>query len=144
MKSVQQILRTKGTLVHSIAPSATVFTALERMATENVGALVVLDGGRVVGLISERDYARKVILQDKASKQTTVSEIMATELVFVKTSHDVADCMELMSDRRVRHLPVIDDGELVGLVSIGDVVKAIIDEQKATIQNLESYITGRP
>ena len=144
MKNVERILASKGTTVHTITPTDTVFAALEQMAANGIGALVVLDKGDVVGVLSERDYARKVILQGKASKDTPVREIMETELVSVDTQATVAECMELMSERRVRHLPVIENGRLAGMISIGDVVKAIIDEQASTIEDLEKYITGRP
>lgn len=142
MKSVRQVLVKKGTGVHTIAPNDSVFVALEQMADQNVGALVVQDDGEVVGLISERDYARKVILQGKVSRDTAVREIMDTDPVSVGSVQTVSDCMALMTDRRVRHLPVIENGQLSGIISIGDVVHAIIDEQQSTIQDLEKYITG--
>lgn len=142
MKSVRQVLVKKGTGVHTIAPNDSVLVALEQMADRNVGALVVQDDGEVVGLVSERDYARKVILQGKVSRDTAVREIMDTDPVSVGSVQTVSDCMELMTERRVRHLPVIENGQLAGIISIGDVVHAIIDEQQSTIQDLEKYITG--
>jgi len=142
VKSVRQVLVKKGTGVHTIAPNDSVLVALEQMADRNVGALVVQDDGEVVGLVSERDYARKVILQGKVSRDTAVHEIMDADPVSVGSIQTVNDCMELMTDRRVRHLPVIENGQLSGIISIGDVVHAIIDEQQSTIQDLEKYITG--
>lgn len=144
MESVRQILGAKGTTVHTVSPTATVLSALKQMAEKNIGALVVLEDGEVVGIVSERDYARKVILRGKASSDTPISEIMETNPVSVNSTQVVGECMTLMSDHRVRHLPVIENGQLVGLVSIGDIVKAIIDGQQSTIDDLQRYITGRP
>ena len=142
MKTIQQVLADKGCDVYSISPMALVFEALGKMADRNVGALLVLDGDELVGLISERDYARKVILKDKASKHTPVSEIMSRHVVCVSPGLKVDACMALMTDKRIRHLAVMEDKRLVGVISIGDVVKAIIDHQEFTIQQLEHYITG--
>lgn len=142
MKTIQQVLEVKGRDVYSIGPGALVFDALGEMAELNVGALVVLDDGRLVGLISERDYARKVILKNKASKDTSVSEIMSRQVVCVTPTLKVDACMALMTDKRIRHLVVMEDESIAGVVSIGDVVKAIIDHQVFTIQQLEHYITG--
>jgi CBS domain-containing protein len=143
MHLVRQLLDRKGRSVHSIGPDATVFEALEIMAKHNVGALVVLDPvGELVGIVSERDYARKVILKGRVSKDTPVREIMATGVVCVNSNQTEQGCMALMTKHRVRHLPVIDDGQLVGIISIGDVVSAIIEDQKLTIEQLEHYISG--
>ena len=142
MKTIQQVLEAKGREVYSIAPEALVFDALGEMANLNIGSLVVLDGDELVGLISERDYARKVILKNRASKDTPVSEIMSRHVVCVSPKLNVDAGMSLMTDKRIRHLVVMDDGKLVGVISIGDVVKAIIDHQEFTIQQLEYYITG--
>jgi len=142
MKTIQQVLEAKGFDVFSIAPEVLVFDALGEMADLNVGALLVLDGDELVGLISERDYARKVILKNKASKDTPVSEIMSRRVVCVSPNLKVDACMSLMTDKRIRHLVVMDEGSLVGVISIGDVVKAIIDHQEFKIQQLEFYITG--
>lgn len=142
MKTIQQVLADKGCDVYSISPKALVFDALAEMADLNVGALLVLDGDELVGLISERDYARKVILKNKASKDTPVSEIMSSHVVCVSPRLKVDACMVLMTDKRIRHLAVMDDQSLVGVISIGDVVKAIIDHQEFAIQQLEHYITG--
>jgi CBS domain-containing protein len=144
LKTVRQLLGAKGRDVLGVAPEASVFEALQIMAAHDVGALVVLAGGELIGLISERDYARKVILRGRLSKDTPVREIMSTEIVTVGSRQTVEDCMSLMTERRIRHLPVLDDGQLVGIISIGDVVKGIIEDQQETIHQLEGYITGRP
>ena len=142
MKTIQQVLADKGCDAYSISPKALVFDALAEMANLNVGALLVLDGDELVGLISERDYARKVILKNRASKDTPVSEIMSGHVVCVSPRLKVDACMVLMTDKRIRHLVVMEDKSIVGVISIGDVVKAIIDHQEFTIQQLEHYITG--
>ena len=139
--TVNQILSTKGRGVYSIVSDLTVFEALRVMGEKNIGAILVIDDGALKGILSERDYARKIVLKDKSSKKTPVSEIMESEVVTVKPSDNVDHCMELMSKRRIRHLPVIDNGTVIGLVSIGDVVKAIIEVQKETIKHLDSYIS---
>ena len=139
---VRQVLSTKGSRIHSIAPDASVFDALQTMARHDVGALVVLDEGRVAGMFSERDYARKVILHGKASRDTAVRDIMSEQVVTVTPALTMEACMRLMTERRVRHLPVIDDGALIGIISIGDVVKAVMEEQRFLIDQLESYIRG--
>jgi CBS domain-containing protein len=142
MITVGQILNDKGYDVWSISPNATVYEALQLMAEKNVGALVVLDRRKAVGLISERDYARKVILKGKTSLNTPVREIMTSKVVSVCPKQSAEECMALMTDQRTRHLPVLEDGRLVGIVSIGDVVKKIIHHQEFTIQQLDNYITG--
>jgi len=144
MITVRDILRAKGQQVWWISPDATVFSALKLMAEKNIGALVVLDGEILAGIFSERDYARKVILKGKASKETFVREIMTSEVTTVRPSQLVDECMALMTDKRIRHLPVFEGEKLVGLISIGDVVKAVISEREFTIKQLESYITGGP
>ena len=140
MKSLQQLLHAKGAQVHSIRPDAKVIDALQLMAAKDIGALIVLEGGRLVGIMSERDYARKVILQGKSSHDIQVREIMTGDVVTVEPSRTIEECMALMTARRIRHLPVCDADELVGLVSIGDLVKEVIAEQEQTIRQLESYI----
>lgn len=120
----------------------TVFDALKTMADKNVGALLVLDGEAITGILSERDYARKVILHGKSSKELQVSEIMSSKVYFVSPTDNVDDCMALFTNKRVRHLPVLENEKLVGIISIGDVVKAVIADQEFTIRHLENYITG--
>lgn len=142
MKIITEILKTKGRDVWTVSPDSTVYDALQVMADKNVGALMVLERDKLVGVFSERDYARKIILKGKASKDTLVREIMSTELVWVHPDQTIGVCMDLMTNERIRHLPVLDEGRLVGVISIGDVVKAIISEQEFTIQQLEQYITG--
>lgn len=142
MKTVAQLLRAKGHEVLSVSPETTVFAALELMAEKNVGALIVLEGGRVVGIFSERDYARKVILKGKSSKETPVREIMSPRVLYVRPEQTIEECMALMTNKRVRHLPVLEEDRLVGVISIGDVVKAIISEQEFMIEQLQNYITG--
>ncbi|MBI2090508.1 MAG: CBS domain-containing protein [Deltaproteobacteria bacterium] len=144
MITVRDILRAKGDQIWWISPDATVFSALELMAEKNVGALVVLDGETLAGIFSERDYARKVILKGKASKETAVREIMTSEVTTVRPGQSVDECMALMTDKRIRHLPVFEGEKLVGLISIGDVVKAVISEREFVIKQLENYITGGP
>ena len=128
--------------VFTIRPRDTVYDALSQMAAKNVGALVVVDGGRVVGVVSERDYARKVILIGKASRETAVEEIMGSPAVTVSTGTTVAECMALMTGRHLRHLPVVAEGVLIGLVSIGDLVKALLADQEARLGKIEAYIRG--
>jgi CBS domain-containing protein len=140
--SVGAILAHKGSAVWSIAPNATVFDAIQLMADKNVGALPVVENGKLVGIISERDYTRKVILKGKSSKETPVRDIMTLEPVTAHPSDSVSECMHVMTEKRVRHLPVIEGSEMIGLVSIGDLVRRIISAQTATIDNLEKYITG--
>ena len=141
-KTVGHILQDKGSETWCVVPDASVYEALEIMADKNVGALVVVEHGRIVGILSERDYARKVILAGFGSKEMTVAEIMRPDPVTVGPEASVTQCMELMTDNRFRHLPVVVDGELVGVISIGDVVLAVIAEQRFLIAQLESYITG--
>lgn len=144
MKPVRELLRIKGQETWSVTPDTPVYDALKLMAEKNVGALLVLDGDKLAGILSERDYARKVILKGKASKNTPAREIMSENVVCVTPKQSVAECMALMTDKHIRHLPVIEDGKLVGVISIGDVVKAIISEQKFVIEQLEHYIAGAP
>lgn len=140
---IRDLLRKKGHQVHTIAPDDTVYEALVRMAHHNCGALLVMDSaGKLVGILSERDYARKVVLLGKTSRETTVAEIMTDRVVCLRPDQTLEDCMALMSDKRIRHLPVLDNDQVVGVVSIGDVVKAIISDQAFVIAQLESYITG--
>lgn len=140
MKTAMQLLQAKGREIHSISPDARVFDALKLMAEKNVGALVVTEGGRLAGIISERDYARKVILLSKSSHDIAVREIMTGKVITVRPAQTVEECMALMTGKRIRHLPVVDGDQLIGLLSIGDLVKEVIAEQEQTIRQLESYI----
>ena len=143
MKTVADILKTKTSgQIHTIAPGATVLEAISMMAEKGIGALVVTEGEQVVGIISERDYARRVVLMERSSYNTDVSEIMTTDVITVTPAQSNEYCMNLMTEKRLRHLPVIDDGRLVGLVSIGDLVKDIISDQQSMIRQLENYIRG--
>jgi CBS domain-containing protein len=143
MFTVKDMLDEKGSEVWTISPEALVIDALKLMAEKSIGALVVLDKGQVVGIISERDYARKVILKGKSSLDTPVKEIMTFQVYGVPTKTTAEECMALMTQRRIRHLPVMDRGKLIGLVSIGDVVKSVISEQKVAIEHLQNYIMGK-
>jgi CBS domain-containing protein len=140
MKTVNEILQAKSHKLLSISPEASVLDALKLMAEKEIGALVVLEGDKLVGIFSERDYARKVILHGKASKDTPVSEIMTHKVVCVEPGQSVEDCMALMTDQRIRHLPVLEDKRVIGVISIGDVVKEVISEQRFVIEQLEQYI----
>jgi CBS domain-containing protein len=139
---VSGILAQKGSTVWSIAPTAMVFDAIAMMADKNVGALPVVENNKLIGIISERDYSRKVILKGKSSRETRVEEIMTRQLVTAKPGDTVVDCMRVMTEKRVRHLPVIEGAQMIGVLSIGDVVKWVISAQAATIENLEQYISG--
>lgn len=140
MKTVSQLLQGKGGGVLSVTPESSVFTALKLMAEKNIGALLVMDGDVLRGIMSERDYARKVILLGKSSHELAVRDIMSDKVVSVTPKQTVDDCMALMTGRRIRHLPVLDNGRVVGVLSIGDLVKAVIEAQQQTIRELESYI----
>jgi CBS domain-containing protein len=140
--TVNQILSTKGNEVHSIVSTITVYEALKVMGEKNIGAVLIIEDNVLKGVLSERDYARKIVLKDKSSKKTYVNEIMEKEVFTVKPSDNLDYCMELMTARRIRHLPVVENDSIIGIVSIGDVVKAIIEVQKETIQHLDSYISG--
>ncbi len=143
MQSVKQMLDQKPTReVHAVAPSDTVYQAIERMAQAGVGALLVLDQGKLVGIVSERDYARKVILQGKSSKETSVSAIMTSNVVTTRLDDRANACMRLMTEKRIRHLPVLDGERVVGMLSIGDLLKAVIAAQQAEIAQLNSYIAS--
>jgi CBS domain-containing protein len=137
--TVRQMLRGKPG-VYSVQPEATMFDALKLMADQNIGAVLVMAAGHLEGIVSERDYARKVILLGKTSKETPVREIMTTNVICVEPGWTADQCMALMTDKRIRHLPVLDHGELMGVISIGDVVRAVVEEQQFTIASLERYI----
>lgn len=142
MKLVKHLLDAKGRDVLSIAPGATVLDAVKLMAEKGVGALVVMEGEQLLGIVSERDYARKVILKGRASDDTPVRDIMSEDLATTSSDSTVQQCMSLVTDRRIRHLPVVDDGRVTGVISIGDLVKAIIEDQQEEIEQLGQYISG--
>ncbi len=145
MTAVADILKSKTSqTVHAIGPDDSVFDALQRMADKRVGALLVMEGDAIVGILTERDYARKIALKGRTSALTLVRDVMTTAVMFVRPNQTSEECMALMTDNRLRHLPVVDDdGKLLGLISIGDLVKDIISEQKFVIEQLEHYITGQ-
>jgi CBS domain-containing protein len=142
MKRIQTLLKKKGYDVWRIAPDASVYDAIHLMAEKGVGALIVMDGPKLVGVISERDYARKIILEGRSSENTKISEIMSTEVITVGPDSRIEECMAMMTERRVRHLPVLDGDELLGVISLGDLVKYIIAEQQFVIEQMERYIAG--
>ena len=142
MKLVNHLLDTKGRRIVSITPDASVFDAIKQMADETVGSLLVMDGPKLVGILTERDYARKVILKGRASESTRVSEIMTSDVLTTTGAETANHCMEVMTERRIRHLPVVEDGRVVGMISIGDLVQAIISDQQEAIEHLEQYISG--
>jgi CBS domain-containing protein len=141
--TVARLLASKGHDLWSIAPDATVYDAIALMAERGIGALLVMDAERLVGIVSERDYARKVILQDRSSRDTPVSTIMSTDIVSVRPDQSIEACMALMTENRIRHLPVMQGDQVVGILSIGDLVKFIIADRELLIEQLEGYITGR-
>ncbi len=142
MSQVKQLLQAKGDTVYSIVPDAPVREAIKVMAQHRIGALLVMRGTQLVGVVSERDYARKVVLQGRSSAETAVSDIMSSEPLTVGPETDIFDCMRLCTDSRVRHLPVVQDGAVIGVISTGDLVKAVIDAQAEQIEHLERYITS--
>ena len=142
--TINDILQHKGSAAWTIRPDATVFEAIQVMAEKNIGALLVTDNDKLVGIISERDYTRKVVLKGKTSKQLKVREILSEKVLYVSPNHNIEECLRLMTDHRVRHLPVLDGGKIAGVVSIGDLVNWVISTQGTTIHQLETYITGHP
>jgi CBS domain-containing protein len=143
MKTAADVLKSKAhQAVHTITPGALVFDALKLMADKNIGALLVMEGERIAGIITERDYARKIVLMSRSSRETPVREIMTSAVMYVRPGQTTEECMVLMTENRLRHLPVVDGNRLLGLVSIGDLVKSIISEQKFTIEQLQNYISG--
>jgi CBS domain-containing protein len=141
MASVKQLLQGKGHDVLSIGPEVSVYDAIAKMAQEEVGALMVMEGESLVGVVSERDYARKVVLQGRSSRDTRVKDIMTTRVAYARPDQSVEECMAVMTEKRIRHLPVMDGDKLLGIISIGDLVKSIIEEQKHVIEQLEQYIS---
>jgi CBS domain-containing protein len=142
MKTVRDLLEQKGRKVWSVGPDSTVYDALRLMAEKDIGAVLVVSGEELVGVLSERDYARQVVLKGKASRDTPVREIMTSRVIYIRPEQTLEDCMALMTDKHVRHLPVVVGGRIEGLLSIGDVVKAVISEKQFLIQQLENYITS--
>ncbi len=142
MRKVQSILNRKGTAVHCVSADISVFQALEEMMNKNVSALIISSGDTIEGIFTERDYARKIVLLGRSSKDTPIAEVMSSAPLTVTASDSVASCMEIMTNKHVRHLPVLEGHKLAGIISIGDIVKEIIEEQQETIKHLESYISG--
>lgn len=142
MTNIKQLLDTKGREVLAIGPDDTVFDAIKKMADRNVGSLVVLDGKHLIGIITERHYARNVFLKGRSSPKTIVKEIMSTRVVCVRPEQSVEECMAVMTEKAVRHLPVLENKQVIGVISIGDLVKSVIDDQKFTIEQLEHYISS--
>tara|TARA_B110001454_G_scaffold154591_1_gene143896 strand:- start:1169 stop:1603 length:435 start_codon:yes stop_codon:yes gene_type:complete len=142
MTTIAQLLKTKGDQIWSVEPKATIFEALEIMSEKEIGALLVMEDGKLTGIFSERDYARKVILKGKSSKETQVGELMTKKVFYIDSQKTINDCMAMMTAKRIRHVPVIEDNQVMGIVTIGDVVNQIISEQEVTINHLENYITG--
>ena len=143
MKSVNDILKSKGNDIWAVKPDNTVYDSLQLMADKGIGSLLVMDGDKLVGIVTERDYARKVALEGRSSRDALVKEIMSTRVLCVNPQRTVEDCMALMTDKRARHLPVVDHKNVIGMISIGDLVKAVIAEQKFVIDQLHDYITGQ-
>lgn len=142
MTSVRQLLDGKSPEVHAVAPGAAVIDAIRLMAQKGIGAVLVMDGVRLAGILSERDYARKIVLRDRSSRDTPVAAIMTADLVTVTPTDTVEDCLQLVTDRRIRHLPVVEDGAVLGVISIGDLVKSVIEQQRQELGQLQQYIVG--
>ena len=142
MSTVRNILQKKGNAVFSVSPDSSVYDALETLENKNLGGLVVVENGKLIGIFTERDYARKVILKGRSSKETLVRDIMSSHPIFVTPDSTINDCMQLMSDKFIRHLPVLENDQLIGVISIGDLVRYIINEKDFIIENLEHYIMG--
>ena len=143
MTTINDLLRDKSSELWTVAPDDSVYEALQLMADKNIGAVLVMDSGRLVGLLSERDYARKLVLENRSSRETPVRDVMTQRVAYVSPSKEIEECLALMTDKRFRHLPVMDNDKLVGLVSIGDLVKGVIADKAFMIEQLEQYITGQ-
>jgi len=141
MRTVKQLLESKPPAIHAVSAQTPVIDAIRLMARECIGAVLVMEGPHLVGIVSERDYARKIVLEGRSSRDTEVRAIMSQEVITVSPTQNVADCMEIVSERRIRHLPVLEDGRVIGMVSIGDLVAAVIAEQRAELEHLQRYIT---
>ncbi|MQP75655.1 CBS domain-containing protein [Stenotrophomonas sp. MYb238] len=142
MQTVRQLLGTKSPEIHAVAPQSAVIDAIRLMAEKGIGAVLVMDGARLAGILSERDYARKIVLRDRSSRDTPVAAIMTAELVTVTPTDTVEDCLQLVTDRRIRHLPVVEDDAVLGVISIGDLVKSVIEQQRQELGQLQQYIVG--
>ncbi len=142
MQTVRQLLGTKSPEIHAVTPQSAVIDAIRLMAEKGIGAVLVMEGARLAGILSERDYARKIVLRDRSSRDTPVAAIMTDELVTVTPAATVEDCLQLVTDRRIRHLPVMEGDAVVGVISIGDLVKAVIEQQRQELGQLQQYITG--
>ncbi len=142
MQTVRQLLGTKSPEIHAVAPDSAVIDAIRLMAEKGIGAVLVLDGARLAGILSERDYARKIVLRDRSSRDTPVAAIMTAEVVTVTPVDTVEDCLQLVTDRRIRHLPVVEGGAVLGVISIGDLVKSVIEQQRRELGQLQQYIVG--
>ena len=142
MQTVRQLLGTKSPDIHAVAPQSAVIDAIRLMAEKGIGAVLVMDGARLAGILSERDYARKIVLRDRSSRDTPVASIMTAEVVTVTPAATVEDCLQLVTDRRIRHLPVVEGGVVLGVISIGDLVKAVIEQQRQELGQLQQYIVG--
>ncbi|KEZ78254.1 CBS domain-containing protein [Salinisphaera hydrothermalis] len=143
MTTINDLLRDKSSDIWTVGPDESVYDALQLMADKNIGAVLVMDSGRLVGLLSERDYARKLVLENRSSRETPVRDVMTQRVAYVSPSQEIEGCLALMTDKRFRHLPVMDNDKLVGLVSIGDLVKGVIADKEFMIEQLEQYITGQ-
>lgn len=142
MQTVRQLLGTKSPEIHAVAPDSAVIDAIRLMAEKGIGAVLVMDGARLAGILSERDYARKIVLRDRSSRDTPVAAIMTAEVVTVTPADTVEDCLKLVTDRRIRHLPVVEGGAVLGVISIGDLVKSVIEQQRRELGQLQQYIVG--
>lgn len=142
MQTVHQLLGTKSPEIHAVAPDSAVIDAIRLMAEKGIGAVLVMDGARLAGILSERDYARKIVLRDRSSRDTPVAAIMTAEVVTVTPADTVEDCLQLVTDRRIRHLPVVEGGVVLGVISIGDLVKSVIEQQRRELGQLQQYIVG--